>query len=155
MTNYTDDDKNFWRVFRRELVKDVNPSRVIRAHKDLIQDYVRELRSRGILDELAGRLKFSLQTPEKGASIQSTTYDTLETDDQLNSSGSGTSDLSPNMASMIAETGALYLGSSFALAVARGSSKDYDPRPEQSDTESFEIGEEVELLDDSYIAPEV
>lgn len=154
MTNYTHDDKHFWRGFRRELVKDGYPSRVIHAHKDLIQDYVRELGSRGILDELAGRLKLSLQTPENGASIQPTAYDTLETDDQLNSSGSGTFSLPPNMASVTAEISGLYLGSPPTLAVVRENSKNYNSRQKLSDTESFEIEDHAEISGNSYVAPE-
>jgi hypothetical protein len=49
-SKYTDDDVEFWRSFRRQLVKEGYKSRVIRSHKGLIQAYVRELESRGVLD---------------------------------------------------------------------------------------------------------
>lgn len=52
LTSYANDDKAFWREFRRELVKDGYSSNVWRKHKTLIKDYVKELGSRGALDEL-------------------------------------------------------------------------------------------------------
>ena len=51
LTDYADDDKAVWRAFRRELVKGGFSSDVIREHKDTIQAYVKELGSRGILDD--------------------------------------------------------------------------------------------------------
>ncbi len=51
LTDYADDDKAVWRAFRRELVKAGFSSDVIREHKDTIQAYVKELGSRGILDD--------------------------------------------------------------------------------------------------------
>jgi hypothetical protein len=52
MTNYTNDDKSFWRAFRRELVKEGYSSNVLRGRPEtLIKAYVRELGERGILDE--------------------------------------------------------------------------------------------------------
>ena len=51
LTEYADDDKAVWRAFRRELVKDGFSSDVVREHKDTIQAYVKELGSRGILDD--------------------------------------------------------------------------------------------------------
>jgi hypothetical protein len=62
MTTYLNDDKSFWRALRRELVEDGYPSRVIQGHKDLIQDYVRELGARGVLDDSIGRSRISLST---------------------------------------------------------------------------------------------
>ena len=51
LTDYADDDKAFWRELRRELVREGCSSDVIREHKDTIQAYVKELGSRGILDD--------------------------------------------------------------------------------------------------------
>ena len=51
LTDYAGDDKVVWRAFRRELVKGGFSSDVIREHKDTIQAYVRELGSRGVLDD--------------------------------------------------------------------------------------------------------
>ena len=51
LTDYADDDKAVWRAFRRELVKDGFSSDVIREHKNTIQAYVKELGTRGILDD--------------------------------------------------------------------------------------------------------
>lgn len=51
LTDYADDDKAVWRAFRRELVKEGFLSAVIREHKDTIRAYVKELGSRGILDD--------------------------------------------------------------------------------------------------------
>jgi hypothetical protein len=62
MTTYLNDDKSFWKALRRELVEDGYPSQVIRSHKDLIQDYVRELGARGVLDDRIGRSRISLST---------------------------------------------------------------------------------------------
>ena len=51
LTDYADDDKAVWRAFRRELIKGGFSSDVIRDHKYTIQAYVKELGSRGILDD--------------------------------------------------------------------------------------------------------
>ena len=51
LTDYAGDDKAVWRAFRRELIKGGFSSDVIRDHKDTIQAYVKELGSRGILDD--------------------------------------------------------------------------------------------------------
>ena len=51
LTDYADDDKAVWKAFRRELVKEGFLSNVIREHKEIIQAYVKELGSRGILDD--------------------------------------------------------------------------------------------------------
>lgn len=50
-TNYDDDDKNVWREFRRELHKDGFSSSVIHKHKRKIPEYIKELGTRGLLDE--------------------------------------------------------------------------------------------------------
>ena len=51
LTDYAEDDKAFWREFRRELVREGFSSAVIREHKDTIQAYVKELGSRGFFDD--------------------------------------------------------------------------------------------------------
>jgi len=52
MTNYTNDDKAFWKAFRRELVKEGYSSKVLYGRPEaLIKAYVRELGDRGVLDE--------------------------------------------------------------------------------------------------------
>lgn len=51
LTAYADDDKAVWREFRRELIHDGFSSSIIRRHKNTIQDYVKELGSRGFFDE--------------------------------------------------------------------------------------------------------
>ncbi|KAK0510240.1 hypothetical protein JMJ35_007634 [Cladonia borealis] len=51
LTDYADDDKAVWREFRRELIDKGFSSKVIREHKNTIQAYVKELGSRGILDD--------------------------------------------------------------------------------------------------------
>ena len=50
-TSYADDEKTVWREFRRELVRDGFSSSVIRNHKRTIMKYVKELGSRGLLDD--------------------------------------------------------------------------------------------------------
>jgi len=51
LTTYADDDKAVWKEFRRELVSKGFSSATIHKHKDLIKAYVKELASRGLLDE--------------------------------------------------------------------------------------------------------
>ena len=50
-TTYANDDKGVWREFRRELVHEGFSSPTIHKHKRLILEYVRELGSRGLLDD--------------------------------------------------------------------------------------------------------
>jgi hypothetical protein len=52
LTSYANDGKAFWKDFRRELVKEGYSSSVLRKHKTLIRDYVKELGDRGALDEV-------------------------------------------------------------------------------------------------------
>ena len=51
LTAYTNDDTGFWKGLRRDLIKDGLPSAAIKKHKHLIQEYVKELGARGILDD--------------------------------------------------------------------------------------------------------
>ena len=50
-TNYADDDRSVWREFRRELCRDGFSSMVLKKHKHVILDYIKELGSRGLLDD--------------------------------------------------------------------------------------------------------
>ena len=52
LTVYSDDDTAVWKGFRRELIEDGFRSSVIEQHKGIIQAYVKELGSRGVLDEM-------------------------------------------------------------------------------------------------------
>ncbi len=51
LTAYPDDDKAVWKKFRRELIEDGFSSSVIGEHKSLIKAYIRELGTRGLLDD--------------------------------------------------------------------------------------------------------
>ncbi|CAF9920554.1 MAG: hypothetical protein HETSPECPRED_004278 [Heterodermia speciosa] len=51
LTAYANDEKAVWKEFRRELVADGFTSSTIRKHKQVIMAYVKELGSRGLLDE--------------------------------------------------------------------------------------------------------
>lgn len=53
LTSYTNDDKTFWKEFRRELIKEGCSSRVLMQHETVIRDYVKELGDRGALDEVS------------------------------------------------------------------------------------------------------
>jgi hypothetical protein len=52
LTSYAEDDKAFWKDFRRELIKEGFSSAVLSRHKAVIKEYVMELGSRGALDDL-------------------------------------------------------------------------------------------------------
>ncbi|KAI4185172.1 MAG: hypothetical protein L6R41_004281 [Letrouitia leprolyta] len=52
LTTYTNDDRDAWRELRRELVKDGFHDSIVRRHMDTIMAYVKELGSRGILDDI-------------------------------------------------------------------------------------------------------
>lgn len=51
LTTYTNDDRDAWRELRRELVKAGFRDSIVRRHMDTILDYVKELGSRGLLDD--------------------------------------------------------------------------------------------------------
>ena len=51
LTTYSSDDKAVWKEFRRELIRSGFSSSDLQRYKDTIQSYVKELGSRGILDE--------------------------------------------------------------------------------------------------------
>ena len=50
-TSYENDDKNFWRQLRRELVREGYHSSILHKHKGLLKDYVEELGRRGVFDQ--------------------------------------------------------------------------------------------------------
>ena len=52
LTSYTNDDKMFWKEFRRELVKEGYSSSVIKEHRDIIIKYVVEIGNRGMLEDV-------------------------------------------------------------------------------------------------------
>lgn len=51
LTPYPEDDTSVWKDFRRELIRDGFSSSVIEQYKYDIQEYVKELGNRGVLDE--------------------------------------------------------------------------------------------------------
>ena len=61
LTAYTDDDTAVWKEFRRDLIKDGFRSSVIDEHKNIILAYVKELGSRGVLDEMSWQESEHLQ----------------------------------------------------------------------------------------------
>ena len=52
LTDNAEDDSQVWREFRRELIKEGFPSSVTKTHKETIKAYVKELGSRGLLDDI-------------------------------------------------------------------------------------------------------
>lgn len=75
MTPYSNDDPDFWKTLRRELVNDGYPSKLIRKHKRLIKGYVRELSMRGVLDDRMGRSLLSLDADS--FATPATTHNTI------------------------------------------------------------------------------
>jgi hypothetical protein len=51
LSSYVGDDKEFWKIFRRELIQDGFSSKVLGKHKETIKSYVMELGTRGALDD--------------------------------------------------------------------------------------------------------
>jgi len=51
LSSYNGDDKEVWKLFRRELIHDGFSSKSLRKHKETIKSYVMELGERGVLDE--------------------------------------------------------------------------------------------------------
>ena len=51
LTSYADDDKEFWKSLRRELIQEGYPSDVLSKHRNIIKKYVIELGSMGAFDE--------------------------------------------------------------------------------------------------------
>lgn len=67
LTSYSDDDKGFWKEFRRKMVKDGLTSRTVRRHETLIMNYVKELGDRGALDELPPLEEVPVEDSEQDA----------------------------------------------------------------------------------------
>lgn len=64
-TSYADDDKDVWRKFRRELIKEGFKSSTIEKHKPIIVGYLTELGSRGAFDRIDGAQEMpSLPDPD-------------------------------------------------------------------------------------------
>jgi hypothetical protein len=59
-SKYTDDDVDFWRILRRQLVKKGYRSRVLRSSESLILAYVEELDSRGVFNGEMRRSRLSV-----------------------------------------------------------------------------------------------
>ena len=51
LSSYNGDDKEVWKLFRRELIHDGFSSKSLKMHKETIKSYVMELGERGVLDE--------------------------------------------------------------------------------------------------------
>lgn len=75
LTSYANDDKAFWKEFRRELVKEGYSSSVLRKHKTLIRDYVKELDDRGALDEVSSLNEAGDTTIEEESNISTVDSD--------------------------------------------------------------------------------
>jgi hypothetical protein len=52
LTTYSEDDKDIWKAFRRELINEGFSSQMLAKHKRTIQNYVLELGKRGALDDI-------------------------------------------------------------------------------------------------------
>lgn len=55
MTTYSNDEKRVWRALTRDLVNDGYLSAAIHHNPHLIDDYVKELGKRGVLDDATTR----------------------------------------------------------------------------------------------------
>lgn len=71
LSTYRGDDRTVWKELRRELVKEGYSSNIIAAHKTTIMNYVKELRERGVLDEIATADEVSPPVDVKQALTQS------------------------------------------------------------------------------------
>ena len=80
LTAYTEDDRAVWREFRRELIKDGFSSPVIKQHKEAIKAYVKELGSRGVLDDGVSATEKSDLEPEGSKEEGPTEKDGLSED---------------------------------------------------------------------------
>jgi hypothetical protein len=52
LSSYMGDNKEVWKMFKRELIHDGFSSRVLGRHKEIIKDYVMELGARGVIDDV-------------------------------------------------------------------------------------------------------
>ncbi|OBT58987.1 hypothetical protein VE04_00798 [Pseudogymnoascus sp. 24MN13] len=57
LITYDDDDKEDWKIFRRELVAEGFSSDVLTRHKDVLRAYVRELDQNGLLKDVPAQAK--------------------------------------------------------------------------------------------------
>jgi hypothetical protein len=57
LSSYDSDDKEVWKMFRRELILDGFSSKVLSRHKETIRSYVMELGARGVLDDTVPELE--------------------------------------------------------------------------------------------------
>jgi hypothetical protein len=57
LSSYDGDDKEVWKMFRRELILDGFSSKVLSRHKETIRSYVMELGARGVLDDTVPELE--------------------------------------------------------------------------------------------------
>lgn len=85
LTTYTNDDKLFWKEFRRELVKEGFPSSVIKKHRKVITEYVMEIGNRGALDDVEAAEDSVL--PENTLSAEKTEVLVLKKDEAVSGEG--------------------------------------------------------------------
>ena len=57
LSSHRRDDKEVWKMFRRELIQGGFSSKVLSRHKETIKSYVMELGARGVLDDIAPELE--------------------------------------------------------------------------------------------------
>jgi hypothetical protein len=57
LSSHHGDDKEVWKMFRRELIQDGFSSKVLSRHKETIKSYVMELGARGVLDDVVPELE--------------------------------------------------------------------------------------------------
>jgi hypothetical protein len=57
LSSHHGDDKEVWKMFRRELIQDGFSSKVLSRHKETIKSYVMELGAREVLDDIAPDLE--------------------------------------------------------------------------------------------------
>jgi hypothetical protein len=57
LSSHLGDDKEVWKMFRRELIQDGFSSKVLSRHKETIKSYVMELGARGVLDDIVPELE--------------------------------------------------------------------------------------------------
>jgi len=85
LSSYAGDDKEVWKLFRRELIQDGFSSTVLSMHKKTIKKYVMELGERGVLDEVvSNEVEMDLEDVEPNAepNLEDTTKATILEKDQ-------------------------------------------------------------------------
>ncbi|KAE9370295.1 hypothetical protein N431DRAFT_426677 [Stipitochalara longipes BDJ] len=63
LAGHDDDDKEVWKQFRQELIKEGFSSDVLAHHKDVLRAYIRQIDQEGLLDEMPPRLLVPAQQP--------------------------------------------------------------------------------------------